>query len=255
MEQSKKKILFIVIPACVIIFILGSIYFIFSANQKNNSINTNLIVNASIPMNLNSSAVLTSSLKQYDGKVLKISSDDGKMSGQAWIKYINESGKESLRVRYNIFLNDELNLNGTCGGNDKPNCGKIIAYEYDHKIFTLNKNQYMNGATVFPALCNKNQQIANPDVSFTSYYGATQCGVDSRYGAPTSVFVLNGKMNFQSYEDILQSYKISIIDSSKFWYSIPTPGSTDPNEKQYRLDQDKALANGLEVKSYAIKIE
>ncbi|NQU99908.1 MAG: hypothetical protein HQ538_04170 [Parcubacteria group bacterium] len=251
-ENKKGKIILAVI--LILLLLLSSLgiiyYFIFyEKNSSDDSSDAN--------KESEQEEIEKVDLSQYDGKSLNITSPDGKAEGSGYIAYDIE--QNSLDIEFHALLNDDLPVNGTCGGSvDGANdCDDTIRYEYAQEITSQENSDKSFGTFLYPVLCNKDVILEGDRLEeFITFYEAKTCGIDTHVREKTSTFLVRGVMWFESYEEILGLYDVVVYDASQYWIET-TDSNIDYGEggRTFELDSDSSILPENEFSKYVIEIK
>ena len=198
-------------------------------------------------------------LSQYDGQTLKITSTENNIKGTAWLTYDEENNK--IKAEYQALLNDDLPVNGTCGGSvdGRDKCLEMIRHEYAQKTTSQQDSSNSFGVFLYPVLCNKEKLLDKENMNDKfDYYGAIACEVDNRIQEKTSTFLVWGRLEFESYEEILGLYDVVVYDSSQYWVETTDKTSQkykdDPEGSRYfELESNDSIEEKNKVKSYVME--
>lgn len=200
-------------------------------------------------------------LSQYDGKILQITSSKSNIKGTVLLTY--NSDRDKLEAQYQALLNDDLPVNGTCGGSvdGRTKCQEMIRHEYAQQTTSQQDKRYSFGVFLYPVLCNKTKQLEKSewDTKF-DIYGASSCEVDNHIQEKTSTFLIWGKIEYDSYEDIQGLYDVVVYDSSQYWVETTDKNSQaykdDPEGSRYfELESDKSIVPENKVKSHVMEFK
>ncbi|NQV12767.1 MAG: hypothetical protein HQ530_00495 [Parcubacteria group bacterium] len=200
-------------------------------------------------------------LSQYDGKVLKITSDKDNIEGKVWLTYDSED--DSLKAQFHALLTADLPVNGTCGGSVEgaTGCQDMIRHEYAQKTISQKNSSNSFGVFLYPVLCNKTKQLDKSewDTKF-EIYGAKACGIDTHSQEKTSTFLIWGQIYYDSYEKILGLYDVTVYDSSQYWIETtktkPEGLADDPEgSRTFELESEKSIVPENKVSDYVMEFK
>lgn len=174
-------------------------------------------------------------LQQYDGKVLRVTSVDGKVKGSIGIKLDSTASRPSLDVFYNLIINDRYPKNKGELGFD---------YQYAGDLVEADSIGDAEG-TVSAAYCNKD--VIPTDAFSTDFRYNDNCPAFNA-GGDTSTFTWQFSQSMENYEEVLAATTIDIYDSSKAWEKDPDDTSSSTN------NDDLAVSQGNKVASYTLVI-
>ncbi len=261
-KKDKKSKIVLIIVLILLLFLIGAgiIYYLVFYNRNESSNQANNNENNRVSLAEDKEKINEIDLSQYDGKILKITSVDGKIKGSAYLTY--EADVEKLKMEYQAFLNDDLSVNGTCGGSvdGKTACDDMIRYEYAQKTISQNNPDINYGVFLYPVLCNKDRYSEKDKFKdFTSFYGAEACGIDDQIGEKTSTFLVRGQIEYDSYEEILGTYDVVVYDSSQYWIETTETEMSEERkakgERRFELESDKSILPKNEVNNYVMEIQ
>ena len=252
-ENKKGRVILAVVLILLLLLIsLGIIYY-FVFYEKNGSSDSNSEIEKG-----EQEETEKVDLSQYDGKSLNITSPDGKAEGRGHITYDIE--QNSLDIEFHALLNDDLPVNGTCGGSVEGanGCDGMIRHEYAQEITSQENSDKSFGTFLYPVLCNKDVILEGDRLEeFVTFYEAKTCGIDTHVQEKTSTFLVRGVMWFESYEEIFGLYDVVVYDASQYWIE-----TTDPNidyevegSRTFELDSDSSILPENEYSSYVIEIK
>lgn len=258
-ENKKGKIILIIVLILLLLLIGAGLIYYFVIYEKNVSGDSNDVNKEGEQEKVEKEEVEKIDLSIYDGRVLKITSSNGKIEGNGYIIYNAE--KDNLGIEFQALLNDDLPVNGTCGGSvDGANgCDGMIRHEYAQKTTSKKDNSKNYGVFLYPVLCNKDQHLEKDKFGeFITFYEAETCGIDPQIQEKTSTFLVRGKdMEFEYYEEIFGLYDVVVYDSSQYWIE-----TTDPNKeyevegtRQFQLDSSSSILPKNEFRKYVIEIK
>jgi hypothetical protein len=175
-----------------------------------------------------------SDLTQYDGRILKVSSSDGKVTGQVGIKVTAVSGKSRLTASYNLLINQAFAVNkSTANGSDYQYIGDLV------KPDSLGDAE----GSVSAIYCNKDVSTTEP---FTiSYSHNNNCPAFNAGGA-TGTFAWQFQPNFASYAELLAATQADIYSGAGAWEQDPDDASVTT------MNDDLAVSQGNKVASFTL---
>lgn len=182
-------------------------------------------------------------LKQYDKKVIKITSADGTLVGTAGMALAKDSsGKPYLNTYYNMFITESLPKNGKLYNGIEVGIG----YDYVNNLVDA-KNESGEGA-LSAIFCNKEQPLKDPYNSGSQQY--TCQGQNTRL-LTTNTFLATFSRWWRSYDDFLQHKTYEIYDASNYWEEKKESNGTST----WSYDDDKVVAESSKVKTYNLQFE
>ncbi len=233
----------VVIVVSFLIVLIFSLMLVGSNGSKNNSQNKHLSKNSQ-------------ELAKYDGKVLNISSADGKIKGKVGLSYYKKGRK--LQAVFHIFVIDNLPENKvcfTCKSDPKNNeeCRSWDKYNYAATMVESSgdkkKSIFSNG--LMPIFCKNIPDISNPsklDVGGT-YFGCfeKQIGKD----ITTNKFYFSNQKLFNSIEEIKSPKQLKVYDAKDY----TTRDSCVDGQVAHSFegqDTEKAVKEGKLIKTYQL---
>lgn len=239
-KKSNKTILIIIITVIVIAAGVG-IYF-FTQNK-----NTNATTNTTTKTNTTTTNTSTdpyANLSQYDGKVITISSANGKVTGQAAIAF-RMSEEMPIQVVYFLKVKDALPKKATSFSG--------ASYDYIANHDKANELRVGQGTGVLSAAyCNTDQ---TPDIltmakagnlSVTTYSG---CADEYAVNASTDTFYhiyVDYYNNYTfDYNEIVGKDTLAVFDTAPYY-------SEDPSIDGYSLNVEKAIQEGTIAAQYSL---
>lgn len=259
-ENKKSKIILIIVLILLLLLISAGLIYYFVFYDKNISNNYDKQNNNST-VEENEAKKEEVDLSQYDGKILKITSNDGNIEGSGYVVY--DKDEDILKLEYVAILNADLPVNGTCGGStDGVNsCDDMIRHEYAQKTVSQKYPERDYDNFLFPVLCNKDKQLNHEEYkNFMDIYSSSACEVDDRVQEKTSTFLVRGKyMKFESYEEMLGMYNVIIYNASQYWVEDTSQALTEEEkargERRFTLESKKSILSENEVRRYIIEIK
>lgn len=249
-ENKPKKSPLIWIIVIVIIVVVGGavVYFV----TQNNNENTNTaIVNTAANKTTNKTATTNTSadsyadLMKYDGKVVNISSADGKVTGKLAIAY-RKGEQMPMQVVYFLKVTDELPKTAAATG------GGASYYYIANHIKAADIRVGKGTGVLSPAYCNKDQ---TPDVLAMAKAGSvnintfTGCDDQNDPNASTNTFYQLYSAYYNNYDfdynKIVGKDTLAVFDSAPFWAADPSTGG-------YSVDSEKVISQGDITAQYSL---
>ncbi|MFH1207418.1 MAG: hypothetical protein V1668_02315 [Patescibacteria group bacterium] len=232
-EKKSNKTLLIIIAFLVVMIGAGAaIYFSTQDTNENANTTTNTKTNTT-----NSTAASNiaadpyASLKQYDGKVINISSADGKVKGQAVIAF-QMSEAMPIQVVYFLKVTDTLPMS-------RANVGGDSYYYIANHAEAANVRTGQGTGLLNPVRCNKDQM---PDLTALAKTRATDVatytGCSSQYdlSVATDTFyqIYSDYYNNYtfSYDKIVGKDTLAVFDSAPFHTTNSTTGASTADNSQ-----------------------
>lgn len=256
-EKKLNKIILIVVLILLLLLISAGLVYYFIFYEKDNSDNSDKNGGATEAEQKKETKKVD--LSQYDGKILKITSQGGNLEGSGYIVYDEENDK--LKLEYQAVLNADLPINGTCGGSvdGKNGCDDMIRHEYAQQTISQKYPERTYKNFLFPILCNKDRKLNHDEYKdFINIYSSSACDIDNHVQEKTSTFLVRGKyMEFESYEEMLGMFDVIVYDASQYWVE-----TTDPNKeyevegtREFQLESENSILPENEVERYVIEIK
>lgn len=244
-KPKKSPIIWIIV---IIIILVGAAVVYFVTQNKNENANTavNTVDNKTTNKTAatNASADPYADLMQYDGKVVSISSTDGKVTGKLAIAY-REGEQMPMQVVYFLKVTDNLpKSTGAVGG---------ASYYYIASHAKAADIRVGKGTGVLPpAYCNKDQ---TPDVLAMAKAGNlnvstfTGCDDQNDPSASTNTFYQIYSAYYNNYDfdynEIASKDMLAVFDSAPFWAADASIGG-------YSADREKVIKEGDITAQYSL---
>lgn len=256
-EPKKKSKLVLIILALLLLLIIGlAVVYYFAFYNKDGVGDTTDKKDATEQQQEQAAKV---DLSQYDGQTLKIISTKDNIKGTVWLTYDQENNK--IKAEYQALLNDDLPVNGTCGGSvdGRDKCLEMIRHEYAQETTSQKDSSKKFDVFLYPVLCNKGQLLdTDRQGEKFDFYGASACEVDNKIQEKTETFLVWGRLEFDSYEEILGLYDVVVYDSSQYWVETTDENAAeladDPEgTRRFELESEKSIEEKNKVRGYVME--
>lgn len=247
-ENKPKKSPIIWIIVIVIIIVVGVVVVYFVTQNKNENANTavNTVANKTTNKTTatNTSVDPYADLMKYDGKVVNITSADGKVTGKLAISY-RKGEQMPMQVVYFLKVTDNLpKTTGAVGG---------ASYYYIASHAKAADIRVGKGTGVLaPAYCNKDQMpdvlamAKSGDLNVTTYTG---CEAQNDVYASTNTFYQVYSAYYNNYDfdynEIVGKDTLAVFDSAPFYTADPSTGG-------YSADKEKVISQGDITTQYSL---
>lgn len=244
-SKKSNKIVLVIIVSVIVIGAGISLFFVLQ-DQNENTKAADLNSNTAATANTNKNKVTNADLKKYDGKVVTISSADGKVTGKIALAY-RESEQMPLQAVFYLKVTDSLSKKATSFGGESYN------YIASHTK-TADVRQGEGTGILSPIFCSKDLM---PDVLAMAKAGSVgqeiygECVIQSDPYASTDTFyhiyaAYYNVYNFDYNQDIISKNVFAVFDTSPFYVpDVNMAGS-------YTYDRAKVISEGEVVKQYSL---
>lgn len=246
-----------IILVIVVVIAGAAIAFYFAGRDTDtNTNNTAVTTNSNTTPVSNANQETTNSatiVNQYDGKVLNISSTDGKIEGLAGIKIAEIDGTEYVKVGFFFKIKDAFSQTPT-------NLRASTQYSLLGGHVKIGETRVDDGTGTIGAIyCNKDIMPDALEIASGNFDDQTLRYIECTYGttdawADTDTFYHVYSTAFGAsvftLDDIYELNKLEIYDGSQYWVEEIIEGLESEG-----LDDDAAVANGPILATYTLEYE
>jgi len=196
-------------------------------------------------------------LAKLDGKVLKVSSEDGTVSGQIGLKY--DKG-DYISVYYHLFVNEALAENKvcfTCKQNPKfdNDCRSWDKYNYAGRIMGSDKlDEYNVSYSLMPIFCGERPSITDP--AGMNKQGMNMGCFDKQVGKDltTNMFYFGTMTSVKSLQDVLDADQFLVFDGQDYVVRDScVDGDVGSSLEEFKASE--AVQSGKPLKEFKLNIK
>jgi len=192
---------------------------------------------------------IRSDLDQYDGKVFKIVSQSGKLSGYANVAAKKTKKGGYLSVYYNVIIKDNFPANDTCPYS-LVGC-EGYHYNYVNDLIVINKLDVHEGS-LSPVFCHKDAGFdPNLRAMQSSVFRCEGDDLNKAFAEETNMFATSLSASYDSFEEFMSANEYKVYDGADFQYEV----KEDEHSSNWLTDYDRALKEGKLVGNYIFELK
>jgi hypothetical protein len=256
-EKKSNKTVLIVIIIVVMIGAAAAVYFFTQSEETTNTAtttNATPVTNTAAVTNTNTTTESdsTTNARQYDGKVINVSSADGKIEGLAGVKIAETDGSEYVTVGFFFKIHDTFSQKST-------NLGSTHYSLLANHIKSSETRVDEGGGTVGGIYCEKNVMPDILEITSGNFNDQTRRYIECTYGTTDAwedtdtfyhTYVKPFGFSVFTLEDIYEISKLEIYDASQYWVEEMYEGLESAG-----IDEEAAVANAPILATYTLEYE